>query len=204
MTITKVWHSLESIIGLSCSSRVSFNSAQLGHHFFSSLTVGQHNIMSRPLPLKAGSLGPLAISSRLLDGLSPFLAPALIGLQLPSIGAPPGVKFSTTRPRHLPRDRSRSRGVSALRRTGPRQPLSVSKDPLPRPVLDPSRRSKVQVDENHGLWQFFDQERTALNTPEQDNAHGTHWHEIESLLCNGSFVDQTTFRPLLVSARTPI
>ena len=49
----------------------------------------------------------------------------------------------------------------------------MSKDPLPRPVLDAKKRTKYPVDENHGLWQFFNSKRTTLNTPEQDHAHGS-------------------------------
>lgn len=68
---------------------------------------------------------------------------------------------------------NRMRGVSALRSTGLRQPLSVSKEPLPQPVLDPERRSKVPVDEEHGLWQFFNKQKTIFDTPEDHHAHGT-------------------------------
>ncbi|KAI9761093.1 MAG: Rab GDP dissociation inhibitor beta [Chaenotheca gracillima] len=73
------------------------------------------------------------------------------------------------------RDRSRNRAVSALRGTGPRVPLTIHKEPLPKPVLDPSKRSKVEVDENHGLWQFFNKEGTTLTTPEKDHEHGRSW-----------------------------
>ncbi|KAH0543440.1 54S ribosomal protein L4 mitochondrial [Glutinoglossum americanum] len=87
--------------------------------------------------------------------------------------------FSTFQPQSFPRDRNPNRGVSAVRRTGPREPLSVSKLPLPQPVLDPSKRSKVSVDENHGLWQFFNKERTTLSKPEDDYAHGRPWSTEE-------------------------
>ena len=70
------------------------------------------------------------------------------------------------------RDGNPNRGVSALRRTGLRHPIGMSKEPLPVPVLDPKKRSKVKVDENHGLWGFFNKDRTALSTPEQDAAYG--------------------------------
>jgi large subunit ribosomal protein L47 len=81
------------------------------------------------------------------------------------------------------RDGNPNRGVSALRRTGLRYPVGMSKEPLPVPVLDPKRRSKVVVDEEHGLWGFFNKDRTALSTPEQDAACGifstvTHMCEI--------------------------
>ena len=83
-------------------------------------------------------------------------------------------QFSTQPWRAYPRDMNRNRGVSALNRTGPRQPLSVSKEALPRPVLDPSKRTKYPVDKDHGLWDFFNKNRTTLSTPEEDDAHG--WH----------------------------
>ncbi len=80
--------------------------------------------------------------------------------------------FSSQPCRGYPRDRNRNRGVSAIHRTGPRHRLSVWNDPLPRPVLEPSRRSKYPVDPNHGLWHFFNDKRTALSTPEEEHAHG--------------------------------
>ena len=82
--------------------------------------------------------------------------------------------FSTTsaiRQKHqkIPR---RRRGVSALRRTGPKIAFSVSKEPLPVPVLDSSKRSKVKVDDGHGLWGFFSKDKKPLVTPEAQAAHG--------------------------------
>ena len=46
--------------------------------------------------------------------------------------------------------------------------------PLPQPVLDPERRSKVETDPDHGLWGFFNRDKQALSTPIEDNAHGIH------------------------------
>lgn len=85
--------------------------------------------------------------------------------------------FSTSAPRAARKDGNPARGISAIRRTGMNKKVKLSVDPkqLPKPVLDPSRRSKVQVNENHGLWGFFNSERTALQTPEQIHAHGRGW-----------------------------
>ncbi len=82
--------------------------------------------------------------------------------------------FSTGHSLRSPRKRdgNPNRGVSALRRTGLRHPVGMSKEPLPVPIMDPAKRSKVTVDEEHGLWGFFNKERTALSTPEQDAACG--------------------------------
>ena len=68
---------------------------------------------------------------------------------------------------------NKERGVSALRRTGLKYPVSMSKEPLPQPVLDPEKRSKVKVDEDHGLWGFFNEKRQALSTPIEDMAFGS-------------------------------
>lgn len=48
-------------------------------------------------------------------------------------------------------------------------------DKLPKPVLDPARRSKIEVDEDHGLWGFFSSTRTSLSTPVELNMHGRGW-----------------------------
>lgn len=74
------------------------------------------------------------------------------------------------------RDRNKSRGVSALRATGPRkrQTLSAKLENLPKPVPD-DQRSTIEVDPDHGLWGFFNRERTPFAIPEYDNAHGRAW-----------------------------
>ena len=104
-----------------------------------------------------------------------FLAPLLarhLGLAQQSL------QFCTSTPlckrksnQRNKRDSNPDRGVSALRRTGLRHPVSMSKVALPQPVLDPSRR-KIEVDKDHGLWGFFNAQRTLLSTPEEDSGHG--------------------------------
>ncbi|MCJ1389999.1 54S ribosomal protein L4 mitochondrial [Xylographa bjoerkii] len=106
--------------------------------------------------------------------LVPFLALAHPGTTHAS-------QFSTSAARCLrTRDNNKNRGVSAIRRTGLKHPLSMSKEPLPQPVLDPARRSQVKVDENHGLWGFFNKEKKFLTTPEAESAHGRPW-SVEEL-----------------------
>jgi len=46
---------------------------------------------------------------------------------------------------------------------------------LPRPVLDASVRSDVEVDPEHGLWDFFNPERVSVAPLEFTNAHGRAW-----------------------------
>ncbi|KAL2834444.1 mitochondrial 39-S ribosomal protein L47 (MRP-L47)-domain-containing protein [Aspergillus cavernicola] len=72
------------------------------------------------------------------------------------------------------RDLSKSRGVSAIHRTGPKFKLGASKYPLPTPV-SPEKLEKRQATPDHGLWGFFPKGREALSTPEYDGAHGRSW-----------------------------
>ena len=88
------------------------------------------------------------------------------------------VQFSTTAPqcarnRHSKtRDNNRFRGVSPLRRTGLRNPVSVSNEPLPKPR---NKLPRVQVDPNHGLYGFFAGHDKLMNTPAEDKEHGRAW-----------------------------
>lgn len=102
------------------------------------------------------------------------LPPAFL---LPSFFQVQSSSFTTSSPAYARRDRNRDRGVSALRRTGPRrrQTLSAKVEDLPKPVLDAEARSTVEVDPDHGLWQFFNRERTPFATPESDDSHGRAW-----------------------------
>ncbi|KAI9663018.1 MAG: 54S ribosomal protein L4 mitochondrial [Bathelium mastoideum] len=110
--------------------------------------------------------------------LPSFLVPALIPKKSARVLSLP---FSTTS-QCLERDRSRNRGVSAIHATGlrRRQTLHIKKEDLPTPVLDPAKRAKIEVDPKHGLWQFFNEKKTAISLPEEDGAHGRAWsvHEL--------------------------
>lgn len=108
-------------------------------------------------------------SSRAYEAPPTFLLPSLLAPTQHTSS------FSSSTSSLFPRDHNRQRGVSTARRTGLRQPVSVSKTPLPQPVLDASRRSKIQVDEDHGLWEFFHSKDKPMNTPEEDYEHGRPW-----------------------------
>ncbi|KAM3419847.1 hypothetical protein BST61_g3176 [Cercospora zeina] len=101
-----------------------------------------------------------------------FLAPALSISQTAS--------FSTSTAHHarkkVRKDGNLARGVSALRRTGlKKQKVSITLAELPKPVIDPLRRSEVEVDEEHGLWDFFPPDRKSMATPEEMLQHGRSW-----------------------------
>ncbi|KAL8866369.1 MAG: hypothetical protein Q9174_006344, partial [Haloplaca sp. 1 TL-2023] len=100
-----------------------------------------------------------------------FLAPALLNSTHFS------ATFSTSPPlaqrkKIKRRDGNKNRGVSALRRKATRYPLEMKKHDLPQPVLDSAKRSKVAVDEKHGLWDFFRPNKKALPTPEGTAKYG--------------------------------
>ena len=122
-----------------------------------------------------------------LSGLSPemhppiFLAPLLASIPQPSHQRH---SFSTTSSLSVrankKRDGNPHRGESALRRTGLRYPTGMSKQPLPQPVLDPTKRTKVLVDPNHGLWGFFNIDRKALTQQSEDQKIGMLWSSSAS------------------------
>ena len=115
--------------------------------------------------------------SRKCFGFSPeyqppiFLAPLLASI--PQF-VHPRSSFSTTAALSVrsmkKRDGNPQRGESALRRTGLRYPNAMSKQLLPKPVLD--RKLKIEVDPDHGLWGFFNKDRKALTPPEDDTERG--------------------------------
>lgn len=115
-------------------------------------------------------------SSAFTRGVPTFLAPALAGpnglVQLQSLQFSTSAQLFKRQSHRSKRDTNPNRGVSALRRTGLRNPVSMSKFPLPKPVLSSHTRPKPTVDENHGLWGFFNEQRTTLSTPQEDKAHG--------------------------------
>lgn len=96
--------------------------------------------------------------------------------------------FSTSpvlekRHKYRSRDNNRLRGVSSIRRTGPRQFLSVSDSPLPRSTITAGAKeakeamalaSRPEIDPEHGLWQFFYDGQVA-QPPTKDASFGRPW-----------------------------
>lgn len=121
--------------------------------------------------------------------LTSFLRPSVIqssalpSFLVPSISLTQVSSFSNTPSHNARKDRNPNRGISALRRTGlrKRQTLSVKLEDLPKPVLDPERRSKVQTNPEHGLNDFFNQEAETpgLMTPRELKSHGRGWTVLE-------------------------
>jgi len=72
------------------------------------------------------------------------------------------------------KDMNKHRGESAIRRTGPRWRLSVSDEPLPKPVK-PKDLPRVETNPDHGLWDFFADRKTVAAPPEDDAKHGRAW-----------------------------
>jgi len=105
----------------------------------------------------------------------PTTRPATAPGSRPGAAAP----FSTTsillkRGRYKTRDASKHRGESSLYGSGPKEFLSVSNSPLPRP-RDPADVPAPATDPDHGLWGFFRPDKALLSPPEDDTAHGRAW-----------------------------
>ncbi|KAL9128559.1 MAG: hypothetical protein Q9217_002792 [Psora testacea] len=119
-----------------------------------------------------------AITPWLRDGPPIFLAPRLSYAPLRTQNSSFSTSPSLTQRKHHG-DRNPNRGVSSLRRKPPAKPLSISRivrvEGLPKPVLDPKRRSKVQVDPKHGLYGFFNEDKKLLTEPGVEAAHGRAW-----------------------------
>ncbi|KAG8628540.1 hypothetical protein KVT40_004413 [Elsinoe batatas] len=107
----------------------------------------------------------------------PFLLPSLYHSQARSFSSSPVTQK---------RESNKKRGLSALRRTGLRkdQTLSVKLENLPRPVLDPEKRSKIAVDPDHGLYKFFRSSEVSMTTPEELSKYGRAW-TVEELRKKG-------------------
>jgi len=108
--------------------------------------------------------------------IPPYLAPALLR---PPIAKIQCLQFSTTAPKAKRSGFNKHRGVSALRRTGPRYILPIHKEPLPQPVTDADKRSKVKVRDDHGLWDFFMKDKKGMASPEKMVEHGRAWTVAE-------------------------
>jgi hypothetical protein len=109
--------------------------------------------------------------------LRPSLLPTKTSSSLPAFFFPAAqcTRFSTS-PTKCKKDNNSNRGVSAVRRTGPRprQTLSVmqkdfAKQKLPKPV---PIVEKITGTPDHGLWDFF-KDKQLLQTPVQEQSHGT-------------------------------
>ncbi|KAI3318637.1 MRP-L47-domain-containing protein [Xylariaceae sp. AK1471] len=78
-------------------------------------------------------------------------------------------EYNNRRPR---RDNNRLRGLSSIYRSGTRFRMNIDKTEAPQPV---KYKPKVQVDPNHGLWDFFYSKDKLMLTPDESAEHGRGW-----------------------------
>lgn len=90
---------------------------------------------------------------------------------LNAVSSPFSTSAVSSAGRRVNRDRSKLRGVSALKRQPKKIALAAAKFDLPTPVAK-EKHKKVEVDPEHGLWGFF-VDKKALPTPVEDSEHGT-------------------------------
>lgn len=71
-------------------------------------------------------------------------------------------------------EKNKQRGVSAIRRTGPRTTQGLWMHPLPVPVARDHRGTDAQYagSDNHGLWGFFNAEKKPMLPPDVESSHG--------------------------------
>jgi large subunit ribosomal protein L47 len=102
------------------------------------------------------------------------LRPVLGRVILPHQHCGHAAPFSTTAQmcRRKTKDSSKKRGVSSLYGSGPKEELSMSKVPLPRPTF---HKPQIKVNEKHGLWGFFPAPGKAFWTPKETEEHGRAW-----------------------------
>ncbi|KAK1252692.1 hypothetical protein MKX08_003879 [Trichoderma sp. CBMAI-0020] len=123
------------------------------------------------MPVTAAAPNALRASSGCASRLGLSLHKTSI---LPATTTMRAASFSTTAPqrKRKTKDSNRRRGVSSLYGSGPREPLSMSNMPLPKPV---DFKPKIEVDESHGLWGFFPAPGKLLLTPKETEEHGRAW-----------------------------
>ncbi|KAH8735903.1 mitochondrial 39-S ribosomal protein L47 (MRP-L47)-domain-containing protein [Ilyonectria robusta] len=119
--------------------------------------------------------GPNALrpsAGRLLKACSPARSSLIsqVATTTPRIAS----HFSTTAPqcKRKTKDNNKSRGVSSLYGSGPREHLSMSDVPLPKPR---DFKPEVATDKGHGLWGFFPAPGKLLATPKETEEHGRAW-----------------------------
>lgn len=113
-------------------------------------------------------------------------------LLVPSLHSPSSSQHFSTTPTFYKRRKESDRrgprnnplrGLSPLKRSGlpewKRNSMLVGREPLPRPRLF-DRKERIQTRDDHGLWGFFNADKTALSTPSDLNMWGRSWtaHEL--------------------------
>ncbi|KAI0413596.1 mitochondrial 39-S ribosomal protein L47 (MRP-L47)-domain-containing protein [Xylaria grammica] len=78
-------------------------------------------------------------------------------------------KYNNRRPR---RDNNRLRGLSSIYRSGTRFRMNIDKSETPKPA---DYKPEIQVDPNHGLYDFFYAKDKLMLTPEESAEHGRAW-----------------------------
>ncbi|KAF2971149.1 hypothetical protein GQX73_g2473 [Xylaria multiplex] len=78
-------------------------------------------------------------------------------------------EYNNRRPR---RDNNRLRGLSSIYRSGTRFRMNIDESEAPKPA---KYKPKVEVDPNHGLWDFFYAKDKLLLTPDESAEHGRGW-----------------------------
>ncbi|KAI0098222.1 mitochondrial 39-S ribosomal protein L47 (MRP-L47)-domain-containing protein [Nemania sp. FL0031] len=124
--------------------------------------------MATPASIRP-SISRLVTASKVFPGASTTLGavlPATAAQRCPFSSTP---EYNNRKPR---RDNNRFRGLSSIHRSGLRWRMNIDKSQTPQPA---KYKPKVQVDPNHGLWDFFYAKDKLLLTPDESTEHGRAW-----------------------------
>ena len=125
----------------------------------------------RNWPRTTASLSNVFVEACIASRSAPGLWPA----SFRCFSAQPPLQYPRKTPKRV-KDANKMRGMSAIKGKGlhAKMRLSVKPEDVPVPVAR-DRRSKIEVDENHGLWGFFNKEKTLLSLPDELGNHGRAW-----------------------------
>lgn len=137
-------------------------------------------------PVAAGQTAHFSTSTSLLGGPSAKRKQAYIRSK--TMGRPNWTP--TARPKI---EKNKKRGVSAIRRTGPRSMRGLWKHALPEPVARDYRGLTPDYTESHdhGLWGFFDAKRQPMLEPDEESSHGMfELQQLQNLLSRRTYARQ--------------
>ncbi|KAJ8130347.1 hypothetical protein O1611_g3283 [Lasiodiplodia mahajangana] len=115
------------------------------------------------------SISRLVAATKAFPGANVTLGtalPTIVAQRCPFSSTP---EYNNRKPR---RDNNRFRGLSSIYRSGTRWRMNINKSETPQPA---KYRPKIQVNPNHGLWDFFYEKDKLLLTPDESTEHGRGW-----------------------------
>ncbi|KAI1823111.1 mitochondrial 39-S ribosomal protein L47 (MRP-L47)-domain-containing protein [Xylaria intraflava] len=124
--------------------------------------------MATPVSIRP-SLARIVNAAKVFPGANATIGPTLPTTSCQKCPFSSTPEYNNRRPR---RDNNRFRGLSSLYRSGTRYRMNIDKSELPEPA---HYKPQVDVDPDHGLWDFFYAKGKLLLTPDEVTEHGRGW-----------------------------